>query len=181
MDPDRRDEIPLGPDLTALERRLSGWRPAAGALDRDRMLYDAGRAAAEGRRHPWRSTAAAVLLLAILGQAALLARLNASLNRAQALLAQERDRCHRLETALAARAGAPLPTALAPASPDDAIEPPAPNSYLVLTARMAAGVDDLSLRVGTAPAPPRSTPDPAAGDPHPAPLRPTDIRRVLDL
>ena len=40
------DNHGLGADLSALERRLAAWRPAAGALDRDRMLYDAGRAAA---------------------------------------------------------------------------------------------------------------------------------------
>ena len=45
---------PSGPDLTALERRLSAWRPAAGALDRDRMLYDAGRAAAGPVPGGWR-------------------------------------------------------------------------------------------------------------------------------
>ena len=33
-------------DLTAVERRLAAWRPAA-ALDRDRMLFHAGRAAAQ--------------------------------------------------------------------------------------------------------------------------------------
>ncbi len=51
------------PELTALERRLADWRPTAGALDRDRMLYNAGRAAAGVR--PLRLAAAALLLVSL--------------------------------------------------------------------------------------------------------------------
>ena len=54
-------------DLSELERRLAAWRPAAGALDRDRMLYEAGRAAAraDGRVQSWRLATAALVLLAV--------------------------------------------------------------------------------------------------------------------
>jgi hypothetical protein len=40
------------PDLTELERRLSGWRPANDGLDADAMLFAAGRASV--RRSPGR-------------------------------------------------------------------------------------------------------------------------------
>jgi len=40
------------PDLTELERRLSGWRPAGDGLDADAMLFAAGRASV--RRSPMR-------------------------------------------------------------------------------------------------------------------------------
>jgi hypothetical protein len=176
MDPDR-DENPIGPDLTALERRLSGWRPSAGSLDRDRMLYDAGRAAAGAGARPWRLMAAS-LLLATLGLTALLAHEHSSLGRERALLAHERAQRQELETALAARTGPSTATATEYA----AAEPPAPSSYLVLTARLVAGVDD--------PAPPHVIDDPERGAPAPAPergparpspFRPQDLRRVLDL
>jgi hypothetical protein len=47
------DTDPLRPDdLSELERRLSGWRPASAGLDADAMLFAAGQAAA--RRGPAR-------------------------------------------------------------------------------------------------------------------------------
>jgi hypothetical protein len=185
MDPKHHDEDPIGPDLSALERRLSAWRPSAGSLDRDRMLYDAGRASAAGGASPWRLAATALLLISM-GLGGALIHQRSALAGERSLLAQERAHRRGLETALAARAGVPHPTPHAPspspASRDAAIEAPAPNSYLVLTARMAAGIDDLATRgAGGDPARPRSSPDPAAGDVRPAPLRPTDIRRVLDF
>ena len=49
-------------DLSEFERRLAAWRPAVGGLDRDRMLYEAGRAAAraDGRVQSWRLATAAL-------------------------------------------------------------------------------------------------------------------------
>ena len=180
MDADRDDENPIGPDLTALEHRLSGWRPSAGSLDRDRMLYDAGRAAAAGAR-PWPLMAAS-LLLATLGLAALLAHEHSALGRERTLLAQERAQRRQLETALAARTEASQSTFPSPVQQDAPIEPPAPSSYLALTARLAADVDD--------PAPPHIiddperralAPAPERGPARPSPFRPHDFRRVLDL
>ena len=54
-------------DLTDLERRLAALRPASGGLDRDRMLFDAGRASAraEGRARAWALSAAASALVAV--------------------------------------------------------------------------------------------------------------------
>ena len=177
MDPDRDDENPIGPDLTALERRLSAWRPSAGSLDRDRMLYDAGRAAAGAGARPWRLMAAS-LLLATLGLSAMLARQHSSLARERALLAQERAQRRQFETALAAR----LSPSISTVSQYTAAEPPASSSYLVLTAGLVAGVDDpASHRTFGDPEPRAPAPAPEGGPPRPSPLRPHDIRRVLEL
>ncbi len=172
------DENEIGPDLTALERRLSAWRPAAGALDRDRMLYDAGRAAAGARS--WR-LAAAALLIATLGLGGLLIHEKRELARDRSLLAQER--AHRLEaeTALAARAGASQPSAAIPAA-TPAIGLPAPESYLVLTSRLAQGVVEAPWPAdGREPAPIGPSSRSSEPSPRPVPLRPSDIQRVLDL
>lgn len=174
MDPDRRDEIPIGPDLTALERRLSGWRPAAGALDRDRILYDAGRAAAEGRGRPWRLATGALLLVSM-GLGGALIHQRSELAREGALLASERTRRLELETALAVRS-APSPV------PQGTIEPPAPSSYLALSARLGEEWDIASPPgVAAESEPRRPAPAPSDAEWHPIPLRPQDIRRVLDL
>ena len=151
------------PELTALERRLAAWRPAAGTLDRDRMLYDAGRAAAEGEghRHAWRLATAALAIMTIgLG----------------VLLAHERSQRRALEIALAARAVPSPPSPVEFEIPP--IEPPAPSSYFALTARLAANPVDaswLDVEIEREPDHPAPTPR------RPAPLRPRDIKRVLDL
>jgi hypothetical protein len=56
-------------DSGELERRLRSWQPSLGGLDRDRMLFDAGRAAARAARPPllrarWPLVSAAAALLA---------------------------------------------------------------------------------------------------------------------
>jgi hypothetical protein len=178
MDTEPDDENSIGPDLSSLERRLAAWRPAAGALDRDRMLYDAGRAAAGART--WR-LAAAALLLAAVSLGGLLVNEREQLAREHSLLA--RERMHRLEaeTALAARARASEPSPAIPATAP-AIEPPAPDSYLVLTARLAQGVAEPPWPdVGREPAPTGSSPRSSEPSPRPVPLRPIDIQRVLEL
>jgi hypothetical protein len=179
-DTDRDDENEIGPDLTALERRLSAWRPAAVAIDRDRLLYDAGRAAAEGSGRPWRLATAALLLVSM-GLGAALIHQRSMLAGARILLARERSQRLWLETATAGRAAPPAPAPAALAA-SGAIEPPSPSSYLALSARIAEGLDDLTPRgSGTDPAASRSAPDPANDAGRPDPLRPQDIRRVLDL
>jgi hypothetical protein len=170
------DENEIGPDLTALEHRLSAWRPAAGALDRDRMLYDAGRAAAGAR--PWR-LATAALLLATLGLGGLLIHERRELARERSLLAQERRHRLEVETDLAARSWASRPTpAIAAAVPAT----PAPDSYLALTSRLAEGVAEAPWPdAGREPAPVGPAPKSSEPSPRPVPLRPVDIQRVLDL
>ena len=168
-EPDHEDEV--GPDLTALERRLAAWRPAAGALDRDRMLYDAGRAAAGALS--WRLSAAA-LLLATLGLGGLLIHEKRELARERSLLAQERRHRLEIETALAARA--------LPAIPASVPATPAPDSYLALTSRLSEGVAEAPWPAdGRDPAPVGPAPRSSEPSPRPVPLRPGDIQRVLDL
>jgi hypothetical protein len=175
-DPGHQDEI--GPDLTALERRLAAWRPSAGALDRDRMLYDAGRASVGVR--PWR-LAAAALLLATTGLGGLLVQQRSQLARERALLADERSHRLELETALAARIEASRPSSQVTAMVGaPAIEPLAPSSYLVLTARLTEGAADAASADADSERR-KPAPDPAEGPLRTAPLRPRDIRRVIEL
>src|SRR5262245_48644536 len=57
-------------DLSALEDRLRSWVPSPSRIDRDRMLFEAGRAASSGATHAdprarlWKYAAAAAVLLA---------------------------------------------------------------------------------------------------------------------
>src|SRR5262245_15283398 len=53
--------------LADFERRLAGWRPSPGDLDRDRTLFLAGRASVQGSRSPWAVSACSVLLALGLG------------------------------------------------------------------------------------------------------------------
>ena len=166
------DENAIGPDLSALERRLAAWRPATGALDRDRMLYNAGRAAAAAGARTWR-LASAALLLATTG-------LGGLLFQQRSLLA--RERAERIELAARLAAPATAPAALAPPVESAAPGPPAPGSYLALTARLAEGVDFGSPPEGGGDREPRM-PSPPSWEPatRPVPLRPIDLQRVLDL
>jgi hypothetical protein len=155
-------------DPAGLERRLAAWVPAATALDRDRMLYEAGRASAfgEGPGKAWPSAAVVLaLLLAGLG----------------GVFARERSRRVALETVLAARppAQAPALAATPPrvAPPVPSTERPDPSSYFVLTTRLSAGELDLPP-VSRKP----STDDPpGATGPQPPTLRPRGFERVFDL
>jgi hypothetical protein len=171
-------------DLKALEHRLVAWRPLAGTLDRDRMLYDAGRAAAaDGHVRSWRLATAAWLLVTV-GLGGLLVHQWSLLERERSLLAQEQSPRMALETTLAARTGplqqsapAPSPTSAAPA-----IEPLAPTSYFALTSRLARGDRNLSSPdLEREPGPHRPTVGPSEAIPHPGPLQPRDLQRVLDL
>jgi hypothetical protein len=143
-------------DLTDLERRLTLWRPAPVVLDRDRMLFEAGRAAgrSEARlRAGLLSTAALALVAAGLGVP----------------LVRERAQRHALEVRIARQSiAAPAPSMPEPAPPPIAIEPFAPESYLALTHRMLdGGLDDAP---GSAPGMP----------PEPSPTRPEPTLRVRD-
>jgi hypothetical protein len=67
MSEERIEKLPA--DLKALEAALGGMRPAAGAIDRDRLMYLAGRASVDrGRRiarFGWPLASAALLLLSV--------------------------------------------------------------------------------------------------------------------
>lgn len=61
---------PLTPELQALEARLAGLAPTAG-IDRDRLMYEAGRAAAAGpqsagRRAAWLAATSLVAAAALI-------------------------------------------------------------------------------------------------------------------
>ena len=158
VEPGPEDE--LNGDLSETEERLAAWRPVSAPADRDRMLFEAGRAAgradARGR--------------AGLALAACLALVSAGLG---ARLEQERPRRLALETQVVQRTrGNPAP-AVAPVSEPAAVL--APDSYLVLTHRWhAAGLDE-------APTPRSNTPpdEPAAG-PEPT-LRAHGERGILNF
>jgi hypothetical protein len=165
-----KSEPDLENDLTALERRLAAWRPATGAVDRDRMLYDAGWAAAraEHRAHIWRlATAASFVVIVTLG----------------GLLAHERSQRLALESRTVAGTGPLDSRPLTRTSVQLArIEPPGPNSYLVLTSRLANVARDLSsFDVELEPEPARPPATSSKPIPHAEPLRPRDLQRVLDL
>ena len=180
IDHDRRED-----DLKALEDRLTAWRPASGSLDRDRMLYDGGRAAGrgEGPIRSWRMATAALLLLTI-GLGGLLVHQGSLLDRERALLAQERSRRRATETAIAARPAAqePSPPTPSPTLAATKFEPLSPTSYFVMTSRMASDVSDVpspdfEIEPGTAPVADRTRGALAATRPTTA----RDIRQVLDL
>ena len=127
MDPLK--DNPEGP-LSDLERRLGQWRPLPGSLDRDRMLFDAGRAAAraESGGRLGGALAASFALVAVgLG----------------GLLVRERGHRHALEVTLVERTREPV---IVEPVPPMLPAPPelAPDSYLVLTRRiLTTGLDDL--------------------------------------
>lgn len=133
------DDVGPRDDLTGLERRLAAWRPSAGGLDRDRLLYEAGRAAA-------RSEAGARLRLAM-GSVAAAAIVAVGLG---GWLAVERGRRQALELALSRPGGESHGQAVEPGrmpepeppvvrgprladAPAPEAAPPSPGSYLALT------------------------------------------------
>ena len=171
-------------DLKALEHRLSAWRPSAGAIDRDRMLYDAGQAAAgaDNRLRAWRMATAALLLVTV-GLGGLLVQQRSLLERERALLAQERSQRQAMETVMIARDGTlePSPSVPSPASAAATTEPLSPTSYFALTARLSSDVRDLSSPdPKIEPGPHRPANEPAETL-HPGLLSPRDVQRILDL
>lgn len=174
----------IDPDLTAMEHRLAVWQPSTGALDRDRMLYDAGRAAAraESRVRSWRLATAALALVAV-GLGGLLAHERSLVAHQRSLLALERSQRRSMEATLAARTGTSEPTSPAPAPGDSPpAEPLAPTSYFALTSRFARSAGDpSSLDIAIEPGPHRPVTRPSEMPLPPRPLRPGDVQRVLDL
>jgi hypothetical protein len=168
--PDHDPEI----DLSAVERRLAAWRPTAGGLDRDRMLYEAGRAAAraDGRVRSWRLATAALILMAV-GLGGLLVR-----ERSQRLALE-------LSLALASQIKPQHPvgeTALPTSRETAAIEPFAPTSYFALTSRLGQSILDMSSPgVEFEPKSHRPATGPSDLPPQRRPLQPRDLQRVLEL
>lgn len=115
-------------DLNELERRLAGWQPSTFGLDRDRMLFAAGRNSAS---HGWKKLA----WPALSGGLAILATVLG--------ISLVRERSVRLE----------IVSGLKPARPDihdrhvvladnaPVAEPPAPASYLATSHLLSDGLD----------------------------------------
>jgi hypothetical protein len=172
-------------ELTALEQRLAAWRPASGALDRDRMLYDAGRAAAQAENPiPFWPLATAALLVISIGLGGLLVHQRSLRAQDRNLLAQEQSRRHILETTLAARdrtsgPSSPLPSSTVESPP---IERLPSSSYFVLTSRLTRSAQGLSSpEFDFEPEPRRPGTHPSERSLHPGPLQTRDIQRVLEL
>jgi hypothetical protein len=158
-----------------LERRLRSWVPSAGGLDRDRMLFEAGQAAAgaavraQGMSRWWKlATGAAAVLAMGLG------------------LAWHNERREHLALQLAIARS--TPSALAPsdsisvlmADKHERAVAPDPSSYLALIRQVSRLEHDEALQASpTAPG--------SAGKVEPtrsvrnAPLRPRDFERVIAL
>ena len=160
--------------LNELEARLRQWAPNLGGLDRDRMLFEAGRAEAVGGSRPgprvwlWKSAAAATVILALgLGLA----------------LRHERTQRRNLELALAS-VGAP-PESIVESPPESIAKlpekhNPGPSSYLVLVRKVKLLEDPVDRE------PVRTAPDRNQGGPVTAPhspplLRAHDLDRVISL
>jgi hypothetical protein len=148
-------------DLTDLERRLTHWRPAAKYFDRDRMLYEAGRAAARAELRAWTgfaSSAALALVTASLG----------------VLLVRERAQRQDLEVRIVQRENAAkAPVLPEPMPPPIVAQPLSPDSYLALTHRLqTVGLDEALTPTSGAPS------DHAPAVPEPT-LRVRDVGRML--
>lgn len=158
-------------ELNETERRLAGWSPAAPMLNRDRMLFEAGRAAArtEARGRLAMIVAADFAVLAIaIGVWAL--REDAARKRLELALAEHSQL---LNAVSATQVAAPVPGPVPPAVPA-----PARDSYLALTHRLANdGLDE------TVTAPPRSIQDehPASPRRTPTPLNSRTPGDSIDL
>jgi len=160
--------------LSSLEERLRSWVPSPGGLDRDRMLFEAGRAEVQGtieagtRANLWKfATAAAVLLASGLG------------------MAWHNERSQRRALELTFARLAPPPPAPLVATPELIAERQEkeaaidPTSYLALVQQLKH-LDATNLE------PQRTAPGTvqrvrAADPPRAAPLRPRDWDRVITL
>jgi hypothetical protein len=161
--------------LSSLEERLRSWVPSPGGLDRDRMLFEAGRAEVQEPIQAgtsvrlWKyATAAAVLLASGLG------------------MAWHNERSQRRALELSFARLAPPPPASPGSTPElitEGQEKEAavdPTSYLALLRQLKRLEDATNLE------PQRTAPGTvqrvrAADPPRTAPLRPRDWDRVISL
>jgi hypothetical protein len=160
--------------VSSLEARLRSWVPAPGRLDRDRMLFEAGRAQVHGsiqagtRARMWKfATAAAVLLASGMG------------------LAWHNERSQRRDLELTLASPAPPSPAPIGSTPELVAEHQQnqvavdPMSYLALVRQVKRQEDAVVLEPRrAAPAVPRVR---AADLPQSAPLHPRDWDRVISL
>lgn len=139
MSNDRPDA--LG-DLTDLERRLSGWRPAGpGPYVRDRLLFEAGRASAipAWDRTLWRFGVAALVFLNV-GLGGLLFQTMLQRDRAERALIAQVQALHEAQVALAAlNAHADMSRDARESLPEYQPAELRPSSYLALSRRLRSG------------------------------------------
>ena len=158
--------------LSDLERRLRGWQPAADGLSRERMLFEAGRAAGRRRSGPL-ALGGAIHLGLLVACAGLLAAWS------HERLAHQRvgEQLLALQTQLEAQSN---PESLASGSVPAAarlgrLERPDPMSYLVLVRRLG-GSEPFESRSPVD----RSTAPNSRDEPLPPTLRAGD-RTSIDL
>ncbi len=175
--------LAAGDDSSALERRLRAWEPSPGGLDRDRMLFEAGRAAAASEMQGWRSrrpwllaASAAALVASVLGAA----------------WTSERSDRIQLELALRAvsqrpsglEAEAQIEVAAAPLLKPDPAETPRPiesSSYLALVRRLVLSPGTAEQTSHGAHAEPRRPPAPTLPVQETRTLGARDLKRVISL
>lgn len=146
MSHDHHDDPVLPDELSQVAQRLAGWRPGAPGLDRDRLLYEAGRSSRRGGRLSLFGAMAAIAVIAVgLGFAnqvrnrTRLAReqaraqlVLAQLAQQQAITARLQGQVQTLRTVLAARPTAPgVDGPLR--SPTTVTIELSPSSYMALT------------------------------------------------
>jgi hypothetical protein len=142
-------------DLNRLESRLGGWRPSLGGLDRDRLLYEAGRADVDARHRAHVRLSLAVSLAATLAAFASGLAWRAEHARGTRLEAELASTRVELDRLIAAAERTPTPPSLVSpgALPASTSERPDPFTYLSLTRRIADGRIDLDVRPGGSHAP----------------------------
>jgi hypothetical protein len=141
---DQHSPLPDGEDLSAVERRLSDWRPAGDGLDADAMLFTAGRASARPSLF-WPALAACLALT------------SAGLG---AWVAAERTERLALVRQLHGPTPAPAPAVTLPRPPAEG--PVAPDSYLASQRALEEGLDAWPARPGPQAAGPTEERRPAA-------------------
>jgi hypothetical protein len=147
-------------DLSEVEKRLAAWRSAPAALDRDRLLYEAGRAAARSESRSRLSLSAA----ACLGVATLVLG---------GQYVRERERGDTLERRLASLTAPPVVPS--PAISQPASLAPVADSYWTLSRNMPALLFE-DTRSSSAPTPGGRLSAPAA-----VPLTPLGTQSTSDL
>ncbi len=122
MDP----ELDPKQKLTDVERRLARLQPSPSRIDRDRMLYETGRAVGRSQARKQDMLIAASLLAFVVGALGLMySEERAKRVGLQMLVDQQEE----------ARALLPAAPRVAAIDPPDPATSPAPDSYLMLTRR----------------------------------------------
>jgi hypothetical protein len=154
-------------ELNALAARLQTWRPSAGGLDRDRLIFESGRAAglaearAMDRGRLWPMATAASLLLAV-----------------GFYMARGPEKGGEPERIDLAVKSAEVPRSPQPIAESAPIAPIDPSSYLALARQFASGDLDPIQAEPVRPSDSNRSSPPVD---RPPPLRARDFDRLLNL